>query len=249
MNAVIRFLNEVTGQVYVLQRKNRLVQGQITKLQRCKPKLDSGDSGYPLLDLADLLRHLNQEQARRETIEEKAKTNVLGITLAFTVTLASLAFAPRVIEEVARNDADWVIWAFMAFQLIGIAFLLLGGSLALTTLRIATTHVWTLEDERSITTPEARNAEISWYLQNNQLVSTLKANLLDASYSCIRNGVTALALSALILLVHTPLAEPANQKPPTSHWNATGYEVSLTPRPELWIAPSDTSLGILLRRR
>ena len=89
----------------------------------------------------------------------------------------------------------------MAFQLCGIFFLLVGGWLALSTLRVAKNYIWTLQDERYNLTNEARNAEITWYLQNNQLIATLKSNLLDASYSCIRNGVASLAISAMLALI------------------------------------------------
>lgn len=199
MNIISSAFNALTGQLFAIQRKNRLVQRQISRLERCKPQPNYEEPEYPLLDLDALLRHLHQEQARRQIIEDKAKTNILGITLAFTVILASVAFAPR-IGEVAENNAAWILWAFIGVQLLGIAFLIAGGWLALSTLRIAKTYIWTLEDERFNTTTEAKNAEISWYLQNNQLVTTLKANLLDASYTCIRNGVAALAISAVLVL-------------------------------------------------
>ena len=199
MNIISSAFNALTGQLFAFQRKNRLVQRQISRLEQCRPRPSYEEPEFPLLDLDALLRHLHQEQARRQIIEDKAKTNILGITLAFTVILASVAFAPR-IAEVAENNAAWIFWAFIGFQLVGIGFLLAGGWLALSALRIAKTYIWTLDDERSNRTAEAKNAEISWYLQNNQLVTTLKANLLDASYTCIRNGVAALAISAVLVL-------------------------------------------------
>ena len=190
----LNFLNEATGQLFTLWQGNRKVWNQIQRLQGCKPP-----AGYPLFDLDVLLRHLQEEQGRRQIIEDKAKTNILGITLAFTVILATVAFAPR-ITDVGKDNPDWVIWVFMAMQLYGILFLIAGGGLALNALRVARNYIWTLQDERDNATKEARNAEISWYLQNNQEVSRLKSNLLDASYSCIRNGVAALVLSAILVL-------------------------------------------------
>ena len=209
MNIISSVFNEVTGQLFALQRKNRLVRRQISHLERCKPKPGYEEPGFPLLDLDALLRHLHQEQARRQIIEDKAKTNIVGITLAFTVILASVAFAPR-IAEVSENNATWILWAFIGFELLGILLLIIGGWLALSTLRTAKVYIWTLEDERSNTTTEAKNAEISWYLQCNQLVSTLKANLLDASYSCIRTGVFALAISAALVLALMVFSPGAN---------------------------------------
>ena len=112
------------------------------------------------------------------------------------------------IVEAARHSPDWAIWAFIGLQLLAIVFLLIGGWLALRALRIAEIHVWTLADERSNTTSEERNATIGWYIQKDQLISTLKANNLDASYSCIRNGVLVLALAAALALILVAFSEP-----------------------------------------
>ena len=196
LRKLLEALNEGTGQLFTLWKGNRKVWNQIHRLeQRCK-----SPPGYPLFDLNVLLRHMHEEQGRRQNIEDKAKTNILGITLAFTVILATVAFAPR-ITDAGKDITDWFICTFMALQLYGIFFLITGGWLALKTLRVARNYIWTLQDERDNNTMEAKNAEISWYLQNNQEVSVLKSNFLDASYSCIRNGVAALAISAMLVLI------------------------------------------------
>ena len=193
--ALLELLNEGTGQLFPLLKGNRRVWSQIRRHQESDPV-----PRYPLLELDALLRHLKEEQGRRQVIEDKAKTNVLGITLAFTVILATVAFVPR-ITEVGKDVPDWGTWAFLALQLYGILSLLVGGILALKTLRVARYYMWALQDERNYVTKEEKNAEVSWYLQNNQLVSLLKSNFLDASYSCIRNGVAALAISAVLMLI------------------------------------------------
>ena len=202
MNPVRKFFTEVTAQVFELWKVNRELERGITLLQERKPQPNYDAPQYPVLDSGDLLRHLSQEQARRQIIEDKAKTNILGITLAFSVVLASVALSPR-IAELGKTSGDWVTWVlmvFMAFQLVGIGFLLLGGWLALKTLGIARGYFWSLQDERRVTTAPARNAEILWYVENIQLGSLLKSNFLDTSYNCIRNGVIALAISAVLVL-------------------------------------------------
>ena len=192
---ILYLLNEVTGQLFPLWKGHVTTWKQIHNLQRCKLSI-----GYPLFDLEVLLRYLHEQQGRRQIIEDKAKTNILGITLAFTVILATVAFAPR-ITDAGRSYPDPLLWAFMSLQLYGILFLLAGGGLALKTLRVAQNYIWTLQDERDNSTKEDRNSEISWYLKINEEVSRLKGNLLDASYSCIRNGVVALAISAILVLI------------------------------------------------
>ena len=200
MNTALNILNDITGQLYLIWRRNREVWRQINHLERCKPAPNYTRPVHPLFDLETLLRHLRQEHGFRRIIEDKAKTNVLGITLAFTVILATVALAPR-FAETAKNTPNWAIWTILAFQLLGILFLLIGGLLALKSLRAARNYIWSLQDERDHSTDEARNAEISWLLQSSELVSRLKANFLDASYCCIRNGVVSLVISTAIALI------------------------------------------------
>ena len=99
-----------------------------------------------LLCLDQLLRHLQQEHDRRKIIEDKAKTNVLGITLAFSAILASVTLTSGVAEATKRN-LDEVLWIFIVLQFLGTVFLLLGGGFALRTLRISKIYMWTLERE------------------------------------------------------------------------------------------------------
>ena len=207
MKTIVRPFHEVTGTFFELWHTNRIVQSALSRLERSKPRPNYGKQEHPLLSLHELLVHLQREHDRRRIIEDKAKTNVLGITLAFSAILASVALMPRIVEA-ARHSPDWAIWAFIGLQLLAIVFLLIGGWLALRALRIAEIHVWTLADERSNTTSEERNATIGWYIQKDQLISTLKANNLDASYSCIRNGVLVLALAAALALILIAFSEP-----------------------------------------
>ncbi len=203
MKTILKIISEVTGEIFELWYKKRQIRSKIACLERNKPQTDYDNPGYPLLTIDRLLAYLQQENERRQILEDKAKTNILGITLAFSAILASVALVPR-ITEAAEHSPGWIIWVFWVFiglQVFGIIFLLLGGWLALHTLRVSKFYTWTLDDERSITTDEARNTAIKWYLQINQLVHVLKANNLSASYTCIRNGVTALAIAAMLALM------------------------------------------------
>ncbi len=188
--------NKVTGEIFEWWCADCKIRRTIAHLQSNEPQPQDESPKHHPLPLDRLLRHLQQEDEGRRSIEDKAKTNVLGITLAS----AMLAFVPRVAAAVTHNP-NWALWAFIVLQVAGIVFLLLGGGLALRTLRIEVIHLWALQDEWSTMTDEARNAKIGWYLENNQLVSRRKANSLSASYSCIRNGVLAFALAAVLALI------------------------------------------------
>ncbi len=193
---ILRVLHGMTGSVFELLRANRIVSGKIVCLEKIDPVATYGNDGRSQLSEDILMRHLEQELSRRTVVEEKAKTNVLGITLAFSAMFAGAALISSR-SAVCDFGIDWLAWVLLALLLIGVLFLLAGGALALSALRIAKNHTWTLEDEVENITDETRAVRLLWYLELNQEGTRLKTNQVDASYSCIRNGVIALAIAAL----------------------------------------------------
>ena len=93
----------------------------------------------------------------------------------------------------------WLVWVLVVALIIGMVFLLTGGGMALSALRIAKFHSLGLDDEAEGTSEETKAKRILWYLELNQLTTMLKSNKVDASYTCIRNGVITLALAGLIV--------------------------------------------------
>ena len=172
----------------------------IACLKESGPKVTYGDSPSSMVPKSVLLGFLEQEQTRRRTIEEKAKTNVLAITIAFSAMIAGVAVASE-IAGIADRSAGWMVWPIIVSQSVGIAFLLAGGLVALNTLRVAETYMWTLRLENRNMTIEEINARISWSLEISQYITSVKSNQLETSYTCIRNGVIALAVAAFLVVV------------------------------------------------
>ena len=200
MRTVLMFWYELTGGIFGLQKSSRVIRRRIACLKENEPEVTYKDYLRPMLPKGVLLGYLDQEQARRRIVEEKAKTNVLAITIAFSAMIASVAIASEV-AGIADRGAGWMVWPVVASQSVGIAFLLGGGIVALKALRVAATYMWTLGLEKRNMTNEEINVKISWCLEINQYVTLIKSNQLETSYSCIRNGVIALALAALLVAV------------------------------------------------
>ena len=112
--------------------------------------------------------------------------------------IAGVAIASE-IAGITNRSAGWMVWPIIASQSGGIAFLLAGGVVALNALRVADTYMWTLRLENRNMTTEEINARIAWSLEISQYVTSIKSNQVETSYTCIRNGVTALALAALLV--------------------------------------------------
>ena len=150
-----------------------------------------------------LIQHLEQEHARREVIEDKAKANTLGVTFAFSVMFAGVALlsASTIPKELCDGQIGWVILVLI----FGFSFHLIGGLLTLEACRITQYYVWTLKERAEEDQVEFRAATILWYIELNQGVNLLKTNQISASYICIRNGVVLLAIAAVLLaLCWTP---------------------------------------------
>ena len=197
MRVILRIFNGVTGSLFELARANRIVSGKIDRLEKSDPALEYKDDGRSQLPENVLMQHLEGELTRRKVVEDKAKTNVLGFTLAFSAMFAGVALISSN-STVSGSRADWWVGVLLVL-FIGVLFLLAGGALALSALRIAKTYAWTPEDEVEYSAAEARAVRILWYLELNQEGTRLKTNQVDASYSCIRNGVLALAVAAIVM--------------------------------------------------
>ena len=121
---------------------------------------------------------------------------MLGVTLAFSAILAVIAL---VSSRAEFNCCD-MLWLYLNLipLTLGSIFLLVGGWLALHVLAIGTVHVWTVEDEDDSGTVGGKQARILWCIELNRRINTRKSNKVVASYSCMRNGIAALAITAII---------------------------------------------------
>ena len=192
--------NELTGGIFELRDSSRKIRQKIDCLKKNEPEVVYQDSLGTTVPKSVLLGYLEQEQARRRVIEEKAKTNVLAITIAFSAMIASIAVSSKV-AGIADGGAGWMVWPVIALHIIGIVFLLAGGLVALNALLAVPTYMWTLGLEKRNLTTEAISVKVSWSLEINQLVTLIKSNQVDTSYRCIRNGVIVLALAAILFVV------------------------------------------------
>ncbi len=204
---VSEILHELTGNVFDLFEKNKKIREQIAVLGNQQDETDR-DNADALPSGDRMLQYLDQEMARRRIIEDKAKTNALAITLALSAMLAGIALVGN-LPESGDRILDALVWLVMLLQFLGIVFLLAGGLIALRTLGVVPTQMWTLVDDRRGISEEAKKLEIAGYLEFNQHYTNIKSNYVDTSYNCIRNGVITLALAALVAVIVTLAPGPA----------------------------------------
>jgi hypothetical protein len=144
----------------------------------------------------DLRRYMTFEADRRKSVDDKAKTNLVGITIGVTVLFASL----NVVGKQELKAAMGGYWGIVAFALltIGVVYLVYGGLKALDALQIAMIYSPSPEDESGVC-ERVRKANLLRCLKQNERTSLLRTNAVSVSYRSIRNGVLSLAVLLVLL--------------------------------------------------
>ena len=191
--------------------------------------------------------------ARRRTAEDKARNNLLGITLAFSVLFTGLTF-------LTNQSISGVLgrgWGTVASGLVvfGILYLLAGGWFALTVLQIGKVYDLAPEDEAGGDEP-ALVTHLLWCVRQNDRETLLRQNSLVVSFNCIRNGLLLFASLAILLVAclwrtggaahqgheSLPLTEWVPGKlTPTDTAAARIQQAPSTPQPTMRASPHDST--------
>ena len=127
MRRITGAINLGTGSVLEVLRANRIVSAKIGCLEKSCPASTYSDDKRLALPEDVLRRQLEEEGTRRETIEDKAKTNVLGITLGFSAMFAGVALVSPT-AAAGEPSTGWQGCALLVLLFIGGLFLLVGGA-------------------------------------------------------------------------------------------------------------------------
>lgn len=159
-----------------------------------------------------LQKYLDNENVRRKGIEDKAKTNLLGITLAFSVLFAGLSAAQT--KSAGPHGTVLGILAMMVLA-IGVAFLILGGLQAHAAMQVG--RVYTLSPEHEAEDTEDQFKErMLWTLKQNERLTMRRSNALDVSFKAIRNGVLMLAAAVVLFPIRGVLGRPESNSAPNT---------------------------------
>ena len=197
---VTRFVErELFAEAPSLRRANRKVTQQIEQALRDYSKV--AEQLRPIaegLTLDDVRRYVASEAERRKSLEDKAKANLVAITIGFTVLFASINFFAK--KE--SNTPIRGLWAaaLFIFLMIGVCYLLYGGLKAIDSLQLRSVYNPSPEDDSGLR-ETMRKIKLLWCLEQNERTTLLRANAIDVSYRAIRNGVFTLAACIVILAV------------------------------------------------
>ena len=187
----------MTGQIFNLNKATHTLESRINDLESNEfrwPRTDIRMS----LRLKTLKRDLEMEHTRRQVIEEKAKTNVFGITIVTAIFAGIILLSFNIINSNSLS-ALWTVP--LALLCIAMMYLLTGGLVALSALRMQKVALWTADKETMKS--DEKKATLIAYMEYNLLVNLIKANKVDTSYVQIRNGIIVLAFAVILSITLT----------------------------------------------
>lgn len=181
----------------------KIIKKNISEYEE-KKEIDFYDFRVPL---AVLKEHHDKELERKKTIEDKAKANVVGVTIAITLVNPLVVFINAQLNpSLSKNVLDSYLGElFIATVLFGLSSLLLGGWAAFRALRIRGVYDLYLNDEieiySAINKEKIKNAKYRKCWELNQRYSNIAGNFVDVSYTSIRNGVIAIFIAMIEILL------------------------------------------------
>ena len=201
-----KILNEIMNQIFPtfhIYKANKQLKARIES--------NESQSNLPYMDNIDKITIDSFRQKYAETFEvknkfeDKAKTNVIGITIAITVIMGSSNLTGLLTN---KYTSPFLHWFSFIILLVAIIYLLASGIAAIRVLFSENT-VSTV-DLSDLSTDDRRTKEKYDDCTNRNIDrNIIRNNIVYSSYICIRNAL--ICLIALFILVSIPITTPKHQ--------------------------------------
>lgn len=165
------------------------------------------ESTFPQKDPDDLInvleKHLTKNLTIRKVVEDKAKSNLIGITLSISVLFTGFGF-------ILKNETFMVNFVLLKYIIIGllllsVLYLLLSGWSALKCLIVEKLYDLSIDEEFNLSEREKLVRYLS-YVKMNNYVYIIKTNFLSVSQKALQYGIVLLGfviiLNSFVLFLH-----------------------------------------------
>ena len=158
------------------------------------------------LDLKVLEDQYGETLRIKEKIEDKAKTNIIGISISITLIMGASGILSVVNDKYQLPILSWITFALMV---VSIAYMLTAGILVI---RLLTNEneVYVVNLNSLILGEEILRDDYDKCISQNRNKNTIRNNYLFTSYECIRNSL--ICLFAILLLTAAPLSFQSEEK-------------------------------------
>lgn len=214
-----KFLNEIINQIFPI-----FYMCKVNKQLKNKIESNESQSNVPYMDNIDKITIDSFRQKYAETFEikskfeDKAKTNVIGITIAITIIMGASDLTGLLTNKYTSSFWHWISFIIL---LVAIIYLLASGIAAIRVLFSENT-VSTV-DLSDLSTDDIKTKEKYDDCTNRNINrNIIRNNIVYSSYICIRNAL--ICLIALFILVSIPITSPKIQN---SDYNSILSNVSI----------------------
>lgn len=177
---------------------------------RVELALPSNDTSIDDITIEDFNALYESDMRWKEKLEDKAKTNVIGVTISVTLMMGAYSLIQNVSGKFGSNILFWI--AFCLF-ILSVVYMLEAGIHAI--------HVLTAENV-VYTSPaglkgnEKKN-DMDLQIGLTRAQNTLRNNYIFTSYECIRNALICLFCVMIIAII------PVMQVKPVTSYNHGNY--------------------------
>ena len=174
--------------------------------KKLREKLENEEGILPYIENADRVT-IEQLKERyegtiqtKDKLEDKAKTNVAGITIAVTLIMGASGLLDTVIKKYPIPELQWASFILLSFS---IAYLIIAGILSIMVL-IAENVLYTVDLSCMADGGDRLKQAYDKRVGQNQNQNLIRNNYIYSSYECIRNAL--LCLFVIFLLSSVPIA-------------------------------------------
>ncbi len=152
------------------------------------------DVENPELITTDILKdEYSNTLKTKDKLEDKAKTNVVGITIAITLIMGASSIITSINEKFDNKVIQWC--AFVLFC-VAVLYMLYAGIVAIKIL-INENEIYTVQ-LNNIANEERLRSDYDKCIVSNRIKNLIRNNGVYTSYECIRNAFVCLFLVLLL---------------------------------------------------
>ena len=159
----------------------------------------------PNLEDDVIQRHQDSDAKRLKSIEDKAKANLLGITIGVAVLFSGFNMVAG--EGSASLVTGWFRVLSLILLAVAVCYLLAGGLMALKALRLRPLFSPSLREEAAAS-QHMCTVQAVWALKQNERTALMGTNALSVSFDGIRNGIISLAVAVVLLAASIAFSDP-----------------------------------------
>lgn len=152
----------------------------------CSIEWTSGEENN--ISLEDIKQLYEKEITRKNYMEEKAKINIIAITIAITLIIGAYDLCENLYNSFSSPAITWIIFAFFS---IGVLYMISAGIISIQTI-VNENVVYLLDDSDLGLEEDAIAKNTISYIQKNRIQNIVRNNNINTSYICIRNALICL---------------------------------------------------------